>query len=121
MLHVVLITMYYSGNASRFFFLKNQITHTHMSDINIVSSYLIKINEIKYQLVVIEMNVENGYLVSIAMNEIFEHWESFLYIVHGHKNMHTFENLLDDLVQEETRRERIIVKINEIMNQDLID
>jgi hypothetical protein len=62
-----LVTLYQSVNISHEM-LKNKLTTTDMSNTNTKASYLIKINELRDQLVSIKMKVGDEELVPIALN-----------------------------------------------------
>jgi len=94
--------------------LKNKLTATHMSDTDTVASYLIKIIELRDQCAAIGMKVEDEELVPIALNGFSTPWESFVQYVFAREKLPTFENLWDDFVQEETRREIVAPRVDEI-------
>jgi hypothetical protein len=58
--------------------LKNKLTTTHMSDTDMVASYLMKITELRDQLVAIGMKVMDEELVPIALNGFSSPWEPFV-------------------------------------------
>ena len=53
---------------------RNKLTTTHMSSIETVACYLIKITKLTNQLAVIKMKVEDEKWVPIALNEFFVDW-----------------------------------------------
>lgn len=58
--------------------LKNKLTCTYTSKSNIVSSYLVKIIELRNQCFAISVKVEDEEVVPIALNGFLVAWETFV-------------------------------------------
>jgi hypothetical protein len=65
-MYEALITLYHSVNIFRKMLMKNKLTSMHLSDIDTMASYLLKITELRDQLVAITMKVIDEELVPIA-------------------------------------------------------
>jgi hypothetical protein len=57
---------------------EEKLIHMHMSKTDIVSSYLMKITELRDQIFAIGMKTEDEELVPIALNGFSPAWETFV-------------------------------------------
>lgn len=73
-----LVTLSQSVNLSRKVLLKKKLTGTHMSKIDTVASYLMKITELRDQLATIGDNIYESKLVRITPNSFGPYWHHFV-------------------------------------------
>jgi hypothetical protein len=66
-MHVSLVSLYQSENISRGMLLKKKLTSTRMGKIDTIASYLMKITELRDQLVAVGDNVEENELNQINL------------------------------------------------------
>jgi hypothetical protein len=82
--------------------LQNKLRSIEMTRSNTVTSYLMKITQIRDQLAVVGEKVVDAELVNMALNGFPTSWEPFVKGICARENLPTFERLWDDCIQEET-------------------
>jgi hypothetical protein len=95
--------MFESDNTLRDLTLKGQLQSTKMTKGDTVSTFFMKISEIKDQLGALGENISEKELVLSTLNNIPKHWEPFLQSISGREKIPTFDHLWIDCTQEELR------------------
>jgi hypothetical protein len=83
--------------------LKNELCHMKMNDDDIITSYLVRIYQLKDQLQYIEEIISKKELVNIVLNGLPKAWNSFAASMNTRKEYPTFEEILTCCAQEESR------------------
>jgi hypothetical protein len=73
-----LVGMYQSGNTNRKLILRHKLRSVEMSKSDTVASYLMRITQIRYQLVAIGEAVDDTDLVNVALTGFPGSWEPFV-------------------------------------------
>jgi hypothetical protein len=95
--------MFESDNTLRSLTLKGQIQSTKMTKGDTISTFFMKISEIKDHLGAIGEIMSDRELVLSTLNNIPKHWEPFLQSINGREKLPTFYRLWTDCTQEELR------------------
>jgi hypothetical protein len=83
--------------------LKNELRHMKMNDDENITSYFVRISQLKYQLQVIEEIISEKELVNIVLNGLPKTWDAFAASMNTRKEYPTFEELWTCCAQEESR------------------
>jgi hypothetical protein len=100
-----LVGLYQSGNAKRKLILRHKLRSVEMSKSNIVASYLMRITQIRDQLVAIGEAVDDTELVNVALNGFLGSWEPFVQGICAREKLPPFDRLWIDCIQEEAQIE----------------
>jgi hypothetical protein len=100
-----LVSLYQSENINMKMVLRNKLRSTQMSRSDSVTSYLMKITQIRDQLAAVGEKVVNAELVNTTLNGFSKPWEPFVKGICARENLPTFERLWDNCIQEETQEE----------------
>jgi hypothetical protein len=100
-----LVGLYQSENTGRKLHLKHRLQVVEMSSENTVVNYLMKITQIRDQLVAIKKTVEDVELVNVALRGLPKSWEPFVQGICAREQLLGFDRLWNDCIQEETRLE----------------
>jgi hypothetical protein len=98
-----LVSLYQSQNINRKMILRNKLRSIVMTRSDTVTSYLMKITQIRDQLAAVGEKVEDAELVNMALNGFPASWEPFVKGICARENLPDFERLWDDCIQEETQ------------------
>jgi hypothetical protein len=82
--------------------LKNELCDMKMNDDDIMTSYLVRISQLRDQLQAIEEIISERELVNIVLNGIPKTWDAFSTIMNTRKEHPTFEELWTCCAQEES-------------------
>ena len=74
-----------------------------MNDDNRITSYLVRISQLRYQLQAIEEIISEKELVNIVLNGLPKTWDAFSASMNTRKEYPTFEELWTRCAQEESR------------------
>jgi len=74
----VLVNLYGSNNDNRKLALKNHLRNIKMIGSDFVTNYLMKITQVKDELVALAEKIEESDLVTIALNGFPSSWEPFI-------------------------------------------
>jgi hypothetical protein len=105
-----LVSLYQSENVNKKMTLRNKLRAIEMTRSNIVTSYLMKIMQIRDQLATVGEKAVDAKLVNMTLNGFPMSWESFVKGICACDNLPTFERLWDDYIQEETQMESKVDK-----------
>jgi hypothetical protein len=97
-----LVSLYQSENINRKMILHNKLRSVEMTRSDTVTSYLMKVTQIRDQLAAVGEKVEDKELVNMALNGFSPQWETFVKGVCARENLPSWERLWDDCIQEET-------------------
>ena len=75
-----------------------------------VGSFFTKIKQVRDQLLVIGVTVDDDDLVQTVVDGLPSSWETFMASVCGRENQPTFERLWHDCIQEEARNTDKVIK-----------
>jgi hypothetical protein len=103
-MYEALVGLYQSGNASQKLILRHQLRYVEMSSSNTVASYLMRITQIRDQLVAIGEAVDDTELVNVALNG-FPGSGNHLGTICAQEKFPPFDRLWIDCIQEEARIE----------------
>jgi hypothetical protein len=98
-----LVGLYQNGNTGRKLHLKHQLQVVKMSSEDTIVNYLMKITQIRDQLVAISDKVEDVELVNVALRGLPRSWEPFVQGICAREKLPDFDRLWTDCIQEETR------------------
>jgi hypothetical protein len=98
-----LVNLYEKHSLSQKRTLKNKIKYLKMEKGELVASFCSRIAQIRDQLLVIGVTVDDDDLVQAIFYGLPSSWETFLSSVSGREIHPTFERLLHDFLQEESR------------------
>ena len=98
-----LVSLFESNNTSRKLALRNKLQEVGMYDSDSVNSYLMKVFELRDQLVAIDDPVDDKELVTIAINGLPSSCEPFIQGLCAWKKPTKFDKLWALCVQEEIR------------------
>jgi hypothetical protein len=100
-----LVSLFQIDNMSWKMILKANFRECRMTHSDNVTSYLMRITRICDQLAAIGEVVLDSKLVNVALNGFTKTWEPFIMGICAQEHLPKWERLLDDYIQEETRRE----------------
>jgi hypothetical protein len=83
--------------------LKNELRDMKMNDDNIITSYFVRISQLRDQLQAIEEITSEKELVNIVLNGLPKTWDAFATSMNTRKEYPTFEELWTCCAQEESR------------------
>lgn len=83
--------------------LNNKLRNIKMTKSYAMTSYLLKINQLKDELVAIGDKIEDLELVTVALNGFLSPWEPFIQGICACGKFPLFDDLWDDFVQEENK------------------
>ena len=84
--------------------LREKLKSVHMGKGEGMASYLTKITQVREELVAVGEVIGNVEMVRTALNGVTQQWIVFVQTIIGRENMPTWDQLWDDLTQEEIRR-----------------
>jgi hypothetical protein len=96
--------------------LKNKLSATHMSKTDTVTSYLMKIAELRDQIAAVGDTVEDDELVWISLNGFSPPWHNFVQIICGQEKLLDFEQLWDAFIGEEMRLQHVSTTYEDVPN-----
>jgi hypothetical protein len=88
-----LVGLYQSGNTSRKLTLRHQLQSVEMSSSDTVASYIMRITQIRDQLVAIGEAVDDTALVNVALNGFPGSWEPFVQGICAREKLPPFDRL----------------------------
>jgi hypothetical protein len=100
-----LVGLYQSGNTNRKLILRHKLRSVEMSKSDTVASYLMRITQIRDQLVAIGEAVDDTELVNVALNGFPGSWEPFVQGICAREKLPPFDRLWIDCIQEEAQIE----------------
>jgi hypothetical protein len=100
-----LVSLYQSENKNRKMILRNKPKSIEMTRSDSITSYLMKVTQIRDQFATVGEKVADVELVNMALNGFPTSWEPFVKGICAHENIPNFEMLWIDCIQEETRME----------------
>jgi hypothetical protein len=83
--------------------LNNELCDMKMNDDDKITSYLVRISQLRYQLQAIEENISEKELVNIVLNGLPKALDAFVASMNTRKEYPTFEELWTCCAQEESR------------------
>jgi hypothetical protein len=83
--------------------LKNELSDMKMNDDDIITSYFVKISQLRDQLQAIEEIISEKELVNIILNGLPKTWDAFAASMNTRTKYPTFEELWTCCAQEESR------------------
>lgn len=86
-------SMYEINNTSRAFALKQQLHHVKMIKGEIITSYFMRITELRDQLSTIGHTIESKELTMLALNGLPSSWESFIQGISARSKLPKFDRL----------------------------
>ena len=92
----ILVKLYETKAPSQKRLLKSHLHSLKMDKDEFVNSFLTKISHLKYQLLVIGVNVDDDDLVQETFDGISSTWEAYLVAFNGHEFHLNFERLWHD-------------------------
>lgn len=95
--------MYEINNTSRALTLKRQLHHVKMNKGETITSYFMRITELRDQLSTIGHLIDNKELMLMAPNGLPTSWESFIQGISTRSKLPKFDRLKTDCIQEEYR------------------
>jgi hypothetical protein len=98
----VLKNMFESNNTNKALTLKHQLQNLNMTKDDTITTFFMKIPEIRDQLGAIGETLTNIELVTITLNALPSHWEPFIQSVSGRADLPQFDRLWADYTHEET-------------------
>jgi hypothetical protein len=88
---------YKINNTTRALILKRQLNHVKMNKGENVTTYFMRITEIKDQLSTIGHHIDNQELTLMALGGLPSSWESFIQGISAHSKLPKFDQLKDRL------------------------
>jgi hypothetical protein len=95
--------MFERNNTNIALTLKHQLQNIKMTKFDTITTFLVRITDIKGQLGAIGENIIDRELVMTTLNALLRHWEPFLQCISGREDLPEFDHLWIDCTQEETR------------------
>jgi hypothetical protein len=89
-------------NIGRVMSLKNELCNMNMNDVDIITSYFVRISQLRDQLQAIEEITSEKELVNIVLNGLPKTWDAFSASMNTRKEYPTFEELWTCCAQEES-------------------
>ena len=83
--------------------LKNELRNMKMNDDDNITSYLVRISQLRDQLQSIEEIISEKELVNLVLNVLLKTWDAFAASMNTRKEYPTFEELWTCCAQEESR------------------
>jgi hypothetical protein len=80
-------------NIGKVMSLKNELRNMKMNDDDNITSYLVRISQLRYQLQSIEEIISEKELVNIVLNGLPKTWDAFSASMNTRKDYPTFEEL----------------------------
>jgi hypothetical protein len=90
-------------NIGQIMSLKNELRNMKMNDDDIITSYFVRISQLRDQLQAIEEIISEKELVNIVLNGLPKTWDAFAASMNTRKEYPTFEELWTCCAQEESR------------------
>ena len=84
--------------------LREKLKSIKMAKGEVVISYLTRISQVRDELATVGEVVPNAELVQTALNGVSNPWAVFVEALVARENLHTWDGICDDFVQEETQR-----------------
>jgi hypothetical protein len=112
-----LTRLYESNNTRRKLTLRNQLRNVMMKKSDSVSTYLMRISQIKDQLAVIGDSVDDVDIVTTNLNGFPSSWDAFVQGICARRKFPKFDKLWTHCVQEESRLTSQMQKTNDEENQ----
>jgi hypothetical protein len=103
LMYDVLKKMFERNNTNIALTLKHQLQNLKMTKDDTITTFFMKISEIKDQLGAIGETITNRELVMITINALPSHWEPFIQNISGRADLPQFDRLWAKCTQEETR------------------
>jgi hypothetical protein len=100
-----LISLFQSGNTSQKMILKKKLKECRMTHFDDVTSYLMRITQIRDHLGSIGEAVLEVELVNVYLNGFTKSWEPFIMGICTRENLPKWERLWDDCIHEEISKE----------------
>lgn len=95
--------MFEINNTSRILALKQQLHHIKMNQSETITSYFMRITELRNQLSTIGHTFDSKELTMLALNGLPTSWESFIQGISARSKLPKFDRLKTDCIQEESR------------------
>jgi hypothetical protein len=111
--------LYESKNTSRKLTLRHQLRNVMMNKSDTVSTYFMRISQIKDQLAAIGDSVDDAELVTTTLNGFPSSWDAFVQGICARSKLPKFDKLWTDCTQEESRLISKSQKTNDEENQAL--
>jgi hypothetical protein len=89
----VLKNMFESNNTNKSLTLKHQLQNLKMTKDDTITTFFMKISEIRYQLDAIGETITDKELVMITLNAFPSHWEPFIQSINGRVDLPRFDCL----------------------------
>jgi hypothetical protein len=105
-----LTNLFIVKNVGQVMSLKNELCDTRMTKDDTISSYFVRISQLRDQLQAIDEAIPDKEIVTIALNGLPRSWDAFASSMNTRKEFPTFEELWTCCAQEESRitsKERI--------------
>jgi hypothetical protein len=103
LMYDVLKKMFERNNTNKALTLKHQLQNLKMMKDDTITTFFMKISEIRDQLGAIGETITHKELVMITLNAFPSHWEPFIQSINGRADLTQFDCLWEDCTQEETR------------------
>jgi hypothetical protein len=97
-----LVGLYQSVNINKKMILRNKFISIEMTISDSITSYLMKVMQIRDQLAVVGEKVADAKLMNMALNGFLASWEPFVKGICACENLPSFERLWDDCIHEES-------------------
>jgi hypothetical protein len=98
-----LTNLFLVRNIGQVMSLKNELRDMKMNDDDNITSYLVRISQLRDQLQAIEEIISEKELVNIVLNGLPKTWDAFAASMNTRKEYPTFEKLWTSCAQEESR------------------
>jgi hypothetical protein len=115
-----LTRLYESKNTSRKLTLRNQLRNLMMNKSKNVSNYIMRISQIKEQVVAIGDSVDDAELLTTTLNAFPSSWDPFVQGICARSKLPKFDKLWIVCTQEESRSISKSQKTNDEENQALV-
>jgi hypothetical protein len=115
-----LTRLYESKNTSKNLTLGNQLKNVMMNKSYTVSTYFMRISQIKNKLEAIGYSMDDAELVTTTLNGFPSSWDAFVQGICARRKLSKFDKLWSDYTQEESRLMSKPQKINDEDNQALV-
>jgi hypothetical protein len=102
-MYVALTNLFLVRNIGQIMSLKNERCDMKMNDDDNITSYFVRISQLRDQLQAIEEIISEKELVNIILNGLPKTWDAFSASMNTRKEYHTFEELWTSCAQEESR------------------
>jgi hypothetical protein len=98
-----LTNLFFVRNIGQVMSLKNELCDMKMNDDDSITSYFVRISQLRDQLQAIEEIISEKELVNIVLNGLPKAWDAFVASMNTRKEYPTFEELWTCCAQEESR------------------